>query len=121
MASRRNPSITGLQPKANLSEHGINDFLIVPVQIRLAAQVMVKIILFATRIPLPRRATKNREPVIRRGAVGIGVGPDIPIGLRICPVLAALLKPKVLIRSMSQDHVDDDLQSSFMRGHEQEY
>ena len=44
---------TGIKPKANLLKHGINDFLIVPVQIRLGTQVMVKIVLPATGVPLP--------------------------------------------------------------------
>ena len=48
------PVNAGIKPEANLSKHGIDDFLIVPVQIGLAAQVMVKIILPAARIPLPR-------------------------------------------------------------------
>ena len=103
-----------IQPESDLAKHGIDDFLIVPVEIRLPPQIMMQIILLAPRIPLPRRATEDREPIVRRRPVGVGVGPDIPIRLRIGPVLAALLKPAVLVRSMPQDHVNNQLQAPFM-------
>src|SRR5205823_10033014 len=44
------PVDTSVEPKTNFTKHGVDNFLIVPVQVRLAAQIMVKIILSATSI-----------------------------------------------------------------------
>ena len=58
------------------------------------------VILLAPRIPRKGRAAKDRQPVARRGAIGAGIDPDVPIGLGARAAGAALGKERVLVGAM---------------------
>ena len=70
----------------------------------------MQVILAPARIPVPGRSTKDREPVIGRGSVRFGVGPDIPVGFRVIEGLSTLGKPRVLVRCMAQHQIDHHFQ-----------
>ena len=75
----------------------------------------MQVILAAPRVPGPCRAAENRLPVRRRGAIGLGIGPDVPVGLGIIAARPALLEPCMLVRCMRIDLVDQDLEAKFVR------
>ena len=76
------------------------------VQVRLAGQEVVQIILHPPAVPLPGRAAEDRQPVVGRRAVGLGVGPDIPIGLGVVAARAAFDEPRMRLGGMRQHEVD---------------
>ena len=108
-----------IEPEAR----GVEQFLlhrrIVPVELRLFLEEIVEIILLPPRVPRPRRAAEHRLPVRRRAAVGLGVGPDVPVGLVARPARAARLEPRMLVRRVRIDLVDDDAQSERVRARDQ--
>src|SRR3546814_19005349 len=60
-------------------------------------------LLAAAWLPLPGDTAENRQPVVRRADVGFGVGPHIPVGLRIVAATAAFLEPRMLDRVVTKD------------------
>jgi hypothetical protein len=72
-----------VQPEAHHVEQGFLNFRIVEVQIRLRGEEIVQVILLAVAVPLPGGAAEDRQPVVGRRAIGLGVGPDIPVGLGV--------------------------------------
>jgi len=100
-----------IQPEAHDIEHRSAYFRVVKVQVRLRSQKVVQVILATTRFPLPGDTTENRQPVVRRAAVGLGVGPDIPVGLGVVTAAAAFLEPFVLDRVVAQYLIDHHLQA----------
>ena len=99
-----------VQPEARHLQQGVLHRRIVHVQLRLLGQEVVHVVLAAPRVPGPRRPAEHRLPVGRRRAVGPGVGPDVPVGLRIAARLAALTKPGVLVGGVGEHQVGDHLQ-----------
>ena len=77
-----------LEPELGLGEQRLDDVGVVEVEVRLLLQEIVQVVLAAPRLPLPGRAAEHREPVVGRRAVGLGVGPDVPVGLRVVARLA---------------------------------
>src|SRR6266436_7741535 len=104
-----------IQPEAHLVEHRGGNFRVLPVQIRLASQEMMQIVLLTSRFPLPGRSAERGYPVIWLSAVRVRIAPDIPISLWISPAIAALAEPIMLIRSVSKYHIDNHFQTSLMR------
>ena len=86
----------------------------VAVELRLAAQEIVHVILAAPRIPGPGRAAEYRLPVAGGGAIGLGIGPDVPVRLRIVAAGPALGKPGVLVRRVGIDLIDHHFQPARM-------
>src|ERR1700756_85632 len=58
------PVDTCLQPETSFRKHGIHYRSMIPIEIWLAAQEVVQIVLLAPRIPLPGRTTKHRKPIV---------------------------------------------------------
>jgi len=76
------------------------------VEVWLAGQEVVEIILLAARLPAPGATTEEREPVVRRGAIGLRLDPVKPVCFRVVAALAAFLKPRMLIRAMGRHDID---------------
>src|SRR6266404_4808337 len=104
-----------LEPEPRTLEQRVLHGGMVHVQVGLPGQEIVKIVLPASRIPRPGGTAEHRLPVRRRRAVRFGICPDIPLGLCIGAILAALPEPWMLIGSMRVDLVDDDPQPQGMR------
>ena len=105
------PIDTQIQPETHVVELCLTRFRVVEVDVRLAGQEVVQIVLLAPGVEGPRRAAKNRQPVVGRRAVGFRVGPHKPVGFRIGAILAALLEPGVLIGGMADHLVDHHFQA----------
>ncbi len=108
-----------LQPEFGHIQKRILNVAIVEIQIRLGGQEVVQVILFAPRIPLPGAAAKDRQPVVRRRSVRLGIRPDIPAGFRIIAAGTAFREPRVLIRTVRHYQIDHDLQAKLMRAFDQ--
>ena len=109
------PVDPAIQPESHRLQQPVLHVGIVKVEIRLAGQEVVQVVLPAPRIPFPGRSAEHRDPVVRGCPVGTGIGPDIPVGLRVGPVGAAFCKERVGRGRMADHLVDDDLQPKIMR------
>ncbi len=103
------------EPELHGFEQRVLHFRVVEVQIGLAGQEVVQVVLAATRIPLPGAAAENRQPIVRRIAVLLAIGPHVPVGLGIVAALTALDKPRVRVRRVREHLVDHHLEAEFMR------
>ncbi len=104
-----------VKPEAHRAKDGVHRRLAVKVDVGLFGQKVVQVILPPPRIELPCAAAKDRQPVVRRRAIGPGIGPDIPIGPGIVARRPALGKPRVTVRGMAHHLVDDDPEPQLMR------
>ena len=98
-----------LQPELEIAETCLPHFRVMAVEVRLAGQEIMQVVLPTPRFPLPGDTAEDCKPVGGRAAVGPGVGPDIPVRLVVVPVLAALEEPWVTVRGVAENLVDDDL------------
>jgi hypothetical protein len=104
-----------LEPELHRREHGVLDLRVVEVQVGLAGQEIVQVVLPAGRVPLPGAAAEDRQPVVRRVAVVQRIGPDVPVGPGVVAAPAALDEPGVLVGGVRIHLVDHDLQAEFVR------
>ena len=109
---------TALQPEFyGFIKRGAH-ILIVKIQVGLRHQKIMQIILAAPCIPLPCTAAENRQPVVGRRAIGLGIGPDIPIRLCIGFIRAAFLKPRMAFGGVGEHLINHHLQAQPVRlGH----
>ena len=103
-----------LEPEAHDIEHRILHGRIVEVEIGLADQEIVQIVLATRPVPLPDAAAKDRRPVIGRAAIGQRIGPDIPVGAGIGAREAAFLEPGMLVGGVADHLIHDDLEAAGM-------
>ncbi|MCY1365290.1 hypothetical protein D9M69_521300 [compost metagenome] len=103
-----------LAPEAHFAEQGVLDFGAMEVEVGLLGQEAVQVVLPPARVPLPGRTAEDREPVGGRRAVGLGVGPHVPVGLGVVARAAAFGEPGVLVGGVREHLVDDELQAQRM-------
>ena len=89
------PINAAVQPKRGHIQQRILYIHIMEIQVRLGHQKVMQIILLAAGIPLPCGPTENRQPVIGRCAIWLGLCPDIPIAAVINAVGTAFHKPRM--------------------------
>jgi hypothetical protein len=104
-----------VEPEAHVVERGLLHVAVVEIEVGLRGQEVVQVVLLPARVPLPRRAAEDREPVVRRRAVGARVGPHVPVGLRVVAALPALVEPGVLHGAVAQHLVDHHLEAEPVR------
>src|SRR5262245_40167893 len=71
----------------------------------------MQVVLPSPRLPGPRAAAKDREPVVWRRTVRFRIGPDIPIRVGAIDAGAAAAKPGMVIRTVAPYLVDDHFQA----------
>ena len=98
-----------LHPPVHHIKQRLANLRIVPVQIRLLDGILVQIVLSAFFTPLPCAAAKHGLHLIG-GCIPVTVPPYIPVVLGILPTLFCLDKPRMLVRSMVQHHIHQNLQ-----------
>ena len=103
------------QPEAHAVELRVLHVGVVEVEVGLAGEEIVQVILHAPAVPGPGAAAENAQPVVGRRAVGLGVGPHEPVGAIVGAVEPALLEPGMLVRAVADDLVDDDLEPERVR------
>ncbi len=106
------------QPQIQHIQRRFARALVAPVQLGLLAQEFVMVILPPRRLIGPGRAAEHRQPIVRRRAVILGIGPDIPVPpVRIA--IAAGGEPGMFVGGMRQHLVEHDFQTPRMRGFDQ--
>ena len=103
-----------VEPETRDIHHRLAHRRVGMVQVRLARQEIVKVILLAARLPAPGAATEKGQPVGRRRAVRLGIGPVEPVGLVVVARLPAFDKPAMLLRAMGRHDVDHQLHAEIM-------
>ena len=112
------PVNAALQPETHDIEHGILHVRIVEVQVGLAGEEIVQVILPARRVPFPGSPAKHRRPVIGRRAIGQGIGPHVPVSLAVGAVEPRFFEIGVLVGGVADHLVHDHLDATGMRlGH----
>src|SRR4029077_6840104 len=96
-------------PEAHDVVDGIADLAIAPVQIRLRREERVIIVLAAVGIVGPCAAAELRKPIVRRAAAIAGIAPDIPVAFAAFLGASALEEPRVPVRRMVWNKIQDDL------------
>ena len=100
-----------VQPEAGDLKQGVLDRRIVQVELWLLRQEVVHVILAASGIPGPGRTGENGLPVVGRRSIGTRVRPDIPVRLRSVAGPAAVMEPRMLVRSVCKNQIGDDLEA----------
>ena len=99
-----------IQPEPGHIQDRFLDVRIPEIEIGLFRQEVVQIVLPTPRTPTPRRAPERGLPVIGRRSVGLGLGPDVPVGLGSLAGGGAFLEPGMLVGGVRPHLIDDDLQ-----------
>ena len=99
-----------VQPEADVVQRGRAHGRMVEIEVGLRGQEVVQEILTPARLPLPCDTAEDGEPIVRGTAVRFGVGPDIPVGLRVDAALPAFLEPCMIDRSVAEHLVDHHFQ-----------
>jgi hypothetical protein len=100
---------TAIEPEADHVVHRFAHFTVPPVQVRLRFQEGVEIVLPGALVPFPRAAAEDGKPVVRRAAIGFGIAPDVPVPARVIARRAAFDEPRMLVRSM----IGNEIQNHF--------
>src|SRR2546430_12903010 len=66
------------------------------------------VVLFGRFIPLPRAAAEAAKPVVGRTAIGRRISPHIPITLGAGARRSAIGEPRVFIRSVVGDEIEEE-------------
>jgi len=104
-----------IQPEAQHIQHRAAHVGIVEVEIGLRGQEIVQVILAAARLPLPGDTAENGQPVVGWAAIGLGIGPHVPVGFRIVAAAATFLEPFMFDRVVTEHLVDHHFQAKAMR------
>ena len=107
-----------IKPPAHHVVDGGAHLVVFPVEIGLTAAEQVHEILAGHVIPLPGRAAENRFPVIRLRPV-LAVTPDIPVAFGVIFRGARFEKPRVLVRGMIHDQVENQPHAALMHALQQ--
>src|SRR5260370_30409424 len=62
--------------------------------------------------PVGRLGVEKNDP--HALITGVGIAPYVPVSFGVFPGASRLLKPRVLVGSMIEDHIDDDAYSPIM-------
>ncbi len=107
------------EPETKDVVHRLLDGGVSPVEVGLLLQEGVIIILPAGLIPLPGRAAEIADPVVRRCSVETRIAPDVPISPGAAPRGAALEEPRVLVRGVIGNEIENDLELAGVGGQKQ--
>ena len=70
-----------VEPEAEDAVELVAHLVVPPVEIGLLGEVVVEVVLTGGVVERPGRAAEAADPVVRRRAVGLGVGPDVPVAV----------------------------------------
>ena len=102
------------EPEPERVEHGFLQCRVPPVQVGLAGQEAVQVVLAGVVVIRPGRAAEHRDPVVGLGSVGRRVPPYIPVALGVVTGRTRLHKPGVRGRGMVGNPVDDHPKAELM-------
>ena len=96
-----------VEPERQRLEHRLVDLGVVEVQVRLVAVEAVPEVLLADRVPRPVRRLGVDEDDAGVLVELVGVGPDVEVAVGPLGILPAGLEPRVRVRRVVHDEVDD--------------
>src|ERR1700738_5453075 len=100
---------TAVEPEAIDVVEGIADRWVPPVEVRLLGEEIMQIVLARVRVERPRRPPEGAQPVVRRIAIRLGIGPDIPIAVCRAARGSGIAEPRVPIAAVIRHDVEHDL------------
>jgi hypothetical protein len=109
------PVDPAIQPEPRDVEQLVLHLGVVQVQIGLLLEEVVQVVLHPVARPFPGRAAEDRQPVVGRAAIGLGVGPDIPVGFRVVAARNGFPGTRRAGRGVAEHEVDQHLQPQLMR------
>ena len=109
------------QPELHHVPHLFAHGGIVVVQIRLMAEKAVPIVLLGNWVPSPVGELGIQKDDSRATIPSVSLTPDVPIPFRVVKRTARLLKPRMLIRSMVQHHLDDYANAALVGRFEEDF
>ena len=98
---------THVEPEAERLQHRVVHLRVVEVEVRLVVEEPVPEVLLAHRVPGPVGRLGVDEDHARVLVELVGVGPHVEVAERSVRVLAAGLEPRVGVRGVVHDEVDD--------------
>jgi hypothetical protein len=103
------------EPEAQGLVEGRPHLVVPPVEVRLLRQELAQVELAARLVPRPRRTAEEREPVVRRPAVGPGLGPDVPVTPGRASAAPRLQEPGVSVARVVGHEVEEDPDPAIVR------
>jgi hypothetical protein len=101
-----------VEPEAHDLLHALDHARVLPVEVGLLGQEQVQVPLSRRLVEGPGRPVGERRlPVVRGAAVGGGVPPDVEPPVGIVPARSGGHEPRVLVRGVVRDEVEDDPQA----------
>ena len=109
--SRRSPSTPSASQCRTVVEHGRLDPGVAVVEVRLEPEEARPVPLVRGRVVVPAAAAEHRLPVVGRRLAPrtAPVAPDVEVAPRVLARALRLEEPRVPVRRVVQDHVEDDL------------
>ncbi len=104
------------QPAARDVQHRRLHRRCAPVEVGLLRQERVQVVLPGRRVEGPGGTAEEADPVIRRPAAGRGVGPHVPVPVRVVTAGPRGPKPGMLVRGVVGDEVDEHPKPTGMGG-----
>ena len=96
-------------PEAHDVVEGAAHAVVPPVQVGLLGEEVVQVVLPRRRVEGPRRAAEAAHPVVGGRAVGLGVGPHVPVASGPVDRRARLHEPPVVVARVVGDEVEQHL------------
>ncbi len=106
-----------IEPEPQHVDHRLDDRRVVVIEIGLMREEAVPVVLAGDRIPGPVRLLGVGEDDPRLGKLLVGVAPDVEVALgRSGRRVARALEPRMLVRGVVDDQLDQDLEAARVRG-----
>ena len=108
------PVNAAIPPAAHLGRNCILHAGAAQVQARLLRQKLAVVILPPLMVPVPCGQPELRQPIVGRAAIGLGIAPQVMVGLALVP-RNRILEPRALVAGVVQHLVQINLQPKVMR------
>ena len=108
-----------VEPEAVDLVEGVTNGRVPPVEIRLLRKKVVQVVLARVGVERPGRPAKGAQPVIRRAAVRLAIGPDVPIAVGGRARGPRVNEPRVPITAVVGHDVEHDLDVALCRFRDQ--
>ena len=99
-----------VEPKAEDAVELAAHLGVPPVEVGLLLEEVGQVVLAGEHVEPPRRAHEHARPVVRRGAVGLRVDPDVPVALGRRARRAGIDEPRMqsarVVRHEIEEHGD---------------
>src|SRR5262245_51463007 len=106
---------TTIEPKAHDGVHLAAHVRVAPIEIGLLLQKGVVVILACRAIKFPGRSPEIAEPIVRWSGARLPIAPNVPVPLLTSTRSATVDEPRMAIRCMVGDKVENDFDVASVR------